>query len=464
MSARTYVRIDVVVEGEWRIGTWRDSDEEEDRSLLSFASSLGEPYLPGSSVRGSLRDHLVRTVSAAAAERAFGPLAESADLVAGPWWVLAAPMEPGSWSSSERAQTAMNRRRRAPANTSLRRGETVSPVGPGPHVRVYLRCDATAATTTATDLLTALDTWAPRLGGGRSTGLGHASVAAVRYRQLHLDQADDLTALLTAGNSPNGIDRLIDDARGQQLTVTPQEAPLLLGCDFVVPDGWAAPEDPAQPSQVWTHGSTWKGLIRSRVEFIGRSLGASVCGDRPDPTPHEDDTSADVGDAVGSGKSSPEPPCGSCDVCGAFGSPSSAGTLEFMTTPVRWSPPSDGGARRRVRHRNALDRFTGGGRDKLLFKQGSEHGVTLRLEIRALPPRADGPVLTPWVIRAVAHAVRDMADGLVGLGRATSTGLGSLRADTLTVGPLWQPEAEGVHIDGVIDLADLDRLPVEVTS
>jgi hypothetical protein len=116
-------------------------------------------------------------------------------------------------------------------------------------------------------------------------------------------------------------------------------------------------------------GSTWKGVIRSRVEYVARSVGMAVCGDDRD---------------------GPVRACGTCQVCRAFGSPESAGILDFSSTPVARSA----GTIRQVRQRVALNRFTGGARDELLYRQGTE-GRTAFMPIATIENYLKVSVLRP---------------------------------------------------------------------
>lgn len=422
-ARRCYVRVALAVEGQWRVGTWRvdgGGDGAEDRVLVAVSRLAGPGsavYLPGSGLRGSLRAHLRETLDPARTVDVFGPeppedRAASQQLSASPWWVLGAVLPDGSWQVRARGQSGIDRQRRAPYRRTLRTAETVAPVGAGPHVLVYLRCDPGDNPARVHDVLDALASWRPRLGAGRSTGLGRARVMGIAHRDIDLGARGDLLARLAAGGGPAGLDALL---AGPDAVIRPvdQEHPdnVVVSVEFRLPDGWLPALDPAAEPRTEIDGSTWKGLVRSRVEFIARSVGWRVCGETV------------------SGNSPWQ--CGQCAVCAVFGSPVAGGVVEFSTTPVR------GGSEPSVRLRNAIDRFTGGARDGALFAESVQTGARMRLEIRS-----PGDV-EPWVARAVLHAVRDLAEGLVGVGPRSGTGLGTLAADTVTVGPVWRPHLSG---------------------
>lgn len=434
MTTRTYVSVDLTIDGDWRVGAWTATD----RAVLTFTTDRGLPHLPGASVRGSLRAHVRDTTSPAFAVAAFGPEAGAPDLTASPWWVLAANLLPDSWDRRERGQTGIDRVRRAPASGTQRTSETVTAIGPGPHVRIYLRCDASPTDQIVRDVLVAIGTWRPRIGGGSSVGLGRAQVVAGRTRSVDLASPVELVARLSAGNTAAGLDSLLATPTAQALKIQAPASDLLVGCDFDLPYGWAAPKPPA-PVRPVMDGSTWKGLIRSRVEFIGRSLRTPVC-----------DNSA----------------CGTCDVCAVFGSPHAASLLDFVCTSIDRGKSTGVQARGRT----ALSRFTNGANDQQRFDQYTEHDIRVRLEIRTLNRRRDivaggtsrAQVPPPWVVRAILHAIRDLAQGLVGIGGQSSIGLGTLEATSVHVGTTWRLLVEDLlAADGTLDLNRLDRLPVE---
>ncbi|MGL5824042.1 MAG: RAMP superfamily CRISPR-associated protein [Nocardioides sp.] len=451
MTTRTYARVDLVIEHAWRIGAWQTSGETNDDALLSVTRLADDtPYLPAASIRGGIRAHLAHYLAGAAPDSdarlaaALGPPPGAPDLTASAWWVLGCQLPQDTRAVSEpRGQTAIDRHRRAPRGT-YRRSETVMAIGPGPHVRIYLRCDHAADAQASADVLTALQTWQPRIGGSISSGLGRARVAEIRYQQVAIDTTAGLVAFLTASNGPDGIDALLADPATTSITPDEPSGAPLIACDFTVPHGWAVAD--ADKSRGWMDGSTWKGLLRSRVEYIGRSLGATVCGDSRSPQGPD--------------------PCGICDVCHTFGSPDAAAAISVATTTIQ-RPSTHQGAS--TRQRTALDRYTGGASDQQLFAQSEEFDLRLRLRVDPSPrPSAPEPPL--WVKRAMLHAVRDLADGVVGVGPASSTGLGTLSATACTIGPDWaasfsttestSPDLRTIEIP----LSDLDQYPVEVPS
>ncbi|HEY6422836.1 MAG TPA: RAMP superfamily CRISPR-associated protein, partial [Pseudonocardiaceae bacterium] len=79
-----------------------------------------------------------------------------------------------------------------------------------------------------------------------------------------------------------------------------------------------------------------------------------------------------------------------------------------------------------VTHRDhvGIDRFTGGARRALLFRDEVVAEGSLSLQVHLTNP-ADR--LSPAERGLLLHAVRDLHDGLIGVGRAATRGYGSLR-------------------------------------
>jgi CRISPR/Cas system CSM-associated protein Csm3 (group 7 of RAMP superfamily) len=144
-------------------------------------------------------------------------------------------------------------------------------------------------------------------------------------------------------------------------------------------------------------GSAIKGVLRSRCEFILRSLDVPACLD-------------------GS--------CGECPTCQLFGyslpKPDSygrtgrRGILVFHDSLVEVETETQ-------RAHVAIDRVTGGSRDSALYSTECIDQGSLRIRVEALetPP--------PWTVGLLAAALRDVSDGYVGFGGATTRGYGSLR-------------------------------------
>jgi CRISPR/Cas system CSM-associated protein Csm3 (group 7 of RAMP superfamily) len=153
-------------------------------------------------------------------------------------------------------------------------------------------------------------------------------------------------------------------------------------------------------------GTGLKGLLRSRAEFILRSVHMS-------PLQCQNQR------------------CGTCWSCKVFGygggqDDSSASVGQRARIRVVDAVVADPCARER--QHVAIDRFTGGAADQLLYTmEGLERGsFTLRVE--ALAPELEPPELAQ--IRSVLRLVlEDLNDGIIGVGAAVARGYGSVSVD-----------------------------------
>jgi hypothetical protein len=113
------------------------------------------------------------------------------------------------------------------------------------------------------------------------------------------------------------------------------------------------------------------------------------------------------------------------------------------------------------RTRNALNRFTSGV-DRQLFSETIERGIEITLEISG---QADVP---DWIPHAVAHAVRDLSEGLVGFGRRSGVGLGTLEAVDVRAAGAWRtmltPQTAAMKDPSLLVLAGLGPVPAPLST
>lgn len=143
-------------------------------------------------------------------------------------------------------------------------------------------------------------------------------------------------------------------------------------------------------------GSSLKGLLRSRVEYICRSAGAHAC-----PTRSDEQTR-----------------CGKCRPCRLFGY-TNAESAQRSALAIHDARISD--AQRQHRQHVAIDRFTGGAAQHLLYTDELVTAGRFTIPVEVLRPidSTDRNLL-----RAV---IADLHDGLIGIGARTTSGQGTVR-------------------------------------
>ncbi|MDQ3274284.1 MAG: RAMP superfamily CRISPR-associated protein [Actinomycetota bacterium] len=381
-----------------------------------------EVWTPTTSLAGSLRAH-----AGGQAEHWFGSTPPTAGRAGD-----AQQLEPsrvrflGSETTlpsapAVRSSTAIDPRRGS-ALTSTLRSREVAPAGTT--VSLFLRLDQPPGTNDLEEFAGLVQTWRPVIGRGRSTGHGRARVTRVAWRTLDLRTADGLRAWLTAGR-----DGLFPTGNGWDKVSTPPvpraaEAELDLRFTIVsalhlgagtttTQDGRTRNAIERDGGKPLLPGTTWKGLLRSRCGYILRSCGHLAC-------------LAPAGDSCGV--------CMLCDLFGWTGDVGEAGTATGRAGRITTHDSVIDGALEAYRDHVGIDRFTGGARRGLLFSDEvvAEGNVSLRVDVTG---PAGGARLTPAERGLLLHAVRDLHDGLIGVGHATTRGYGSLRlsAESATV-------------------------------
>lgn len=262
------------------------------------------------------------------------------------------------------------------------------------------------------DLVLALAEWTPTIGGRVGWGWGNGKLEALRWGGLcvpvdRLLEADSTVSLMasiaTSRKRPTSL--VLCEAPSApsrwSLEVRLRCADPLLVSAVVEAPGQGGPRNAAR-GRDRVSGSTWRGLLRSRSEFIARSCGLPAC-DSSDET------------------------CGRCLTCALFGwSPApgepadrigAAGLVRFSDSVVeepRWLTLTHA----------PVDRFTGGARDQRLFVRTSvAPGAELTLSVMQ---RSAGRPVPTWAQSLIALAVRDLVDGLVGVGGSTTRGYGTM--------------------------------------
>jgi CRISPR/Cas system CSM-associated protein Csm3 (group 7 of RAMP superfamily) len=407
----------VTVEPGWAVGALTVSDPAIDRDILLDAA--GRPWVPGSALAGSLRAHLSQAAPPDGDVRLMGSRpprnqAEAAESTVSPLWIVGSIFAPDGAGDQGRepaaleisGQTAIDRERGAAAAGPLRFSRLAARGGT---LTVYLRHDTADGTPLGDHDLQLIAAWPSAIGRDRTKGCGRATLTQLRYGQV--DPATPVGA--STWLTHTGPD-LFEAVATRTITCEAVGQEPWLEAGFEITDGLVTSDGlPAKVARSRQRlgrpvipGSTWKGIIRSRAEYIIRSRYGEQAACQ-DPAA-----------------------CGTCPTCQLFGHPGQRARLAFrdsyIDNPQDTSPP--------VRTHVGIDRVSGGARDALLFQTAPLAAGQLRLQIDAL-----GDVV-PWVRNLISHVLRDIDDGLIGVGSRTTRGLGTLRLTS-------QPEhLEPVHV------------------
>ena len=374
----------------------RAPEEPEAVDLPIARDPAGNVYVPASSLAGSLRAHLRELGLAAQAmgPESFGGYDRGGDEGSGA--AVSSPLRflgtittrkgrpLGRTDTPSRGQTAINRHRGSAETGTLR---TVTAAPGGTQIRLYLRYDGLLPDA----VRDAIASWVPTIGGSRTTGAGRARLSGLSYGVLDLTVGDDLRTWLSLDGRA-----LVEHVATQVVQPVAPQAPPLLKVDLRVVDGLLV-SGLRERNHIHLYrsegvptieGSSLKGAIRSRAEFILRSLGVDAC-------------------EGGAGT------CGTCPTCEVFGSASRRALIavtggEILDAVVR------------QREHVAIDRVTGGARAHQLFDEEVVVDGSFELRIDALTP------VPAWVKGLLLWVLRDLHDGLAGLGSRTTRGYGTV--------------------------------------
>lgn len=396
----TAIKAEIEAEAGWAVGTADAGAAGLDRELLTEPD--GRPWVPPSSLAGSLRAHLARhdadrRLMGSRPPRDGAPPSPAPPPALRPsaLWLLGTRARP--------AQAGPGRGESPPLRTQVAASTAVDPVRRAA-VPKSLRHSRVVDETTVIELYAILEgalsehdqqllaTWQPTVGRDRTRGGGTARLRSIGYRAYDLDDPAGLRAWLES----TGTARFADLT---QLSVTTAENRTVLDADFAVTAalhvGTGSGRNKtalsrARGNSPLVPASTWKGLFRARAGYILRSCWGEEA-------------------ACTSQKG-----CGHCYLCDLFGSTARRARIGFQDSTVTRS-------RTEERSHVAIDRISGGGRDKLLFTDEVVTAGQVHLTIAALG------TIGEWERNLLLHVVADIHDGLIGVGGGAQRGQGTLQ-------------------------------------
>ncbi|HET9894383.1 MAG TPA: RAMP superfamily CRISPR-associated protein [Streptosporangiaceae bacterium] len=438
----------------------RDDSAPWDRRrahLLIDTDPWGRPHLPGTSLAGALRQMVRTAAGEGTAKELFGQLlpagsgGSDVDSRASQIWVLGSRPLPGADSESLetqiRASTAISRTRAAAKANTLRVDEVLPA---GSRFEVFLRWDR-APDAELNRFVSWLSTWRPLIGHGVSRGRGQCEVESVRSGMLRLDKPDDLLLWLTSSGpelarqvaTSGAIIDLPDDEE-----IIPAPPLVRLGISITGPLRVGSGQPPERAGAQGQHvtpllkvndrylmpGTGLKGLLRSRAEYILRSVGA-------EPPPCLDQK------------------CGNCWPCEVFGhagghDPGKLSVGARAAVRIRDSWIADPAPVRR--QHVAIDRFTGGAHPGLLYTVDALEAGEFDLVVEQLADKLNENRVTE-ILAVLRLVLEDLDDGITGIGAGIARGYG-------TVSVKWNEAGAGSRLpDGETARATLRDL-VGVTT
>jgi CRISPR/Cas system CSM-associated protein Csm3 (group 7 of RAMP superfamily) len=374
----------------------------------------GRVQLPGTSLAGALREMVRGARGAQAAEAWFGPLLdEGASARASQIWVMGSTRLDDA-TADVLASTRISRERGAAASNTFRT-EEVLPAGA--RFEVFLRWDD-ADTVQVADLAGLIAAWRPLIGRGVTRGRGRCAVEDVKHGTLRLRDPGDLLRWLTL-SGPDlvrdvAVERVSADSAGPDPDLL-FRVPVSIEGPWRIGTGDKPPKGSREPvplrrlgGQPVVPGSAVKGLLRSRAEFVLRSVGVTPapCADKPCDAEK----------------------CWTCRVFGYGGGQDSDDSAVGARAAVRVADAVVAGPVPAQRTHVAIDRFTGGALDGALYTMEVLEAGSFPLAVERLPGAVDDDLARQ--VRAVLRLVlEDLNDGIIGMGGGTARGYGSVRVD-----------------------------------
>ncbi|MCI2416187.1 RAMP superfamily CRISPR-associated protein [Saccharopolyspora sp. K220] len=357
----------------------------------------GTVHLPGTTVAGSLRAHC-------------GPgLADlfGAESKASPIQVLGTVYHEAG-EPVPHTRTAIDRERGAARTNTY---HVVEQLLAGTEFDIMLRWNNPESARREA-FLRKLKSWHPRLGRGVSHGSGKCKLVGWGVADYDLNTPDGLLDWIQHTG--------LDSYPKPTLPAEAEPSSEVFNIEMAIVDGLHCGVDEAEkpekePRRVYRlyedgpraiPGSTLKGVLRSRAEYICRVVGTDACTEQD---------------------------CGRCQPCRIFGF---VGTRAAVAVPTAVIEDAEFQDRPHV----AIDRFTGGYKHGALYTDEVVVAGRFRLRVDRIGKLEERDVA---LLQAV---VTDLHDGLIGIGENTMGGYGTVRV----LDPDWRRPV-------LTDLADLLR-------
>ena len=412
----TLYAIDLKFEEPWLIGGLSTLRDEIDIPFVQNPRT-NDPVLPGPSIAGSLRSTAMKVLSgdaAEATEELFGHVTLSVEsdgktkktiTAASAVEILGATLVNKKPETLKRHRTAINRETGAALNRMLRNEEIVEPTSYRIIVQAQGRASDKSSYVSQFDKV--LEEWQPQLGRGRSVGLGRGKVEKAMRISLNLASYEGLQWWLfekqgffdsALENVPEKLDGKIErDSLSIKSNTETAHITVKFELKEPVHVGFEKPESGEIPIyQQFGHpaipATSWKGIFRHRVETIITLVDSY-------------DLANDVANVM-------------------FGSSDTGrGLLRFRDSYfVDTNDKKLDEGRLQRREHVAIDRFSGGAKDSAKFTwQCVPQGFLAELAI-------DFPDKEKYseCNNLIKHVVRDIHDGMIGIGAGISRGYGRL--------------------------------------
>ncbi|MFV0405949.1 MAG: RAMP superfamily CRISPR-associated protein [Propioniciclava sp.] len=408
---RTLLRVDIRIDQHWAIGAAPDVAFRPDAPDIDYQDrtirlpiqrdASGRVALPATSLVGCLRNHL-----GAAGDRWLGTSTSSGTQPSALRTLAATVHTPDP--IQERTTTAVDGDRRAAAAGSLRREELVPPS----LVTWWIEWDHRDESLKFADLLARLATWHPVVGRRRSANRGRAHVQQIHDRTIDLTTVEGLTWWLTdrhtldwsSADCPPGEEwRRTDGGSADPGT---RLATYTFGVVDGLHIGGAGHTDNLIHTATTLPSTSWRGVFRHRAEHILR-----VASPNPDAENHATET---IDRLFGTGRTKAASETGG-----------RRGILRFAGSEISAEPST--------RTHVAIDRVSGGAAQGTVQDPRDSSGMLF--SVQYFPPETtvaltifvDGhEQLSAEDRHLIDQIIRDINDGVIGVGGMTSRGYGTL--------------------------------------